>query len=136
MCILSTVLLLNFVKEKLNNNELTLYTVPHNDSHSNANHAGDGGEPHVGDLVDGEVVEAVVTGLVGGRRDRLDPLGRAPLDRRVLGNSGDVGVKVLGHRLPEADPHREYEAHEGAHEGSLGIVVALNCTNNERLIIK
>ena len=93
---------------------------PDNDSDNNANHAGDGGVPHVRHLVDGEVVEIIAVGGGGCAINRINPILGASFDCGDLffGVSGGTS-EILGHGAPEANPHGQNQAHEGATECAL-----------------
>ena len=101
-----------------------------NDSDNNANHACDGGVPHVRDLVYGEVVEIIAVGGGGCAVNRINPLLGATFDRGFLffGVSGRT-AEVLGHGAPEANPHGQNQAHEGATKCALEMRTVNNSVN-------
>ena len=80
--------------------------LPDYDSDSNANHASDGGVPHIRDRVNWDVVELLAILLGLSRVDCIDPLLRAPIDRGKLGSCLCGGAaEIRGHSGSEADPH-------------------------------
>ena len=96
---------------------------PDNDSDNNADHAGDGGVPHVRDFVYGKVVEVVAVGGGVWCLNRVNPLLGAPFDRGVLLFGGGGGTaEILGHGAPEANPHGQNQAHECATKCTLEMI--------------